>query len=125
MLGSVHADKCPAGGVFVAADVHYLASGAAQAAAVVAADAAFAHLMPCAVPTPWPVTACPRPRDPDCPILKSTPLTAGPRWPTRRQELEPGLPARVREASGSRPDLAASPILCAANECVNVGGCWS
>ena len=35
----------PGGGVFVAADVHYLASGAARAAAVVAADAAFSHLV--------------------------------------------------------------------------------
>jgi len=43
--GSVDADKCPAGGVFVAADVHYLEPGAAQAAAVVAADVAFAHLV--------------------------------------------------------------------------------
>jgi len=32
-------------GVFVAADVHYLASGGARAAAVVAADAAFSHLV--------------------------------------------------------------------------------
>ncbi len=31
-------------GVFVAADVHYLASGGARAAAVVAADAAFSRL---------------------------------------------------------------------------------
>ncbi len=34
----------PGAGVFVATDVHYLASGAARAAAVVAADAAFSHL---------------------------------------------------------------------------------
>ena len=34
----------PRGGVFVAADVHYLASGGARAAAVVAADAAFSRL---------------------------------------------------------------------------------
>jgi deoxyribonuclease V len=34
----------PGGGVFVAADVHYLASGGARAAAVVAADAAFSLL---------------------------------------------------------------------------------
>jgi deoxyribonuclease V len=34
----------PGGGVFVAADVHYLASGGARAAAVVAADAAFSCL---------------------------------------------------------------------------------
>jgi deoxyribonuclease V len=33
------------GGVFVATDVHYLASGAARAAAVVAADAAFSRLI--------------------------------------------------------------------------------
>ena len=33
------------GGVFVAADVHYLASGGARAAAVVAADTAFSHLI--------------------------------------------------------------------------------
>jgi deoxyribonuclease V len=32
-------------GVFVAADVHYLATGGARAAAVVAADAAFSHLL--------------------------------------------------------------------------------
>ena len=31
--------------MFVAADAHYLASGAARAAAVVAADAAFSHLV--------------------------------------------------------------------------------
>ena len=34
----------PGGGVFVAADVHYLASGGARAAAVVALDAAFSRL---------------------------------------------------------------------------------
>ena len=34
----------PGGGVFVAADVHYLASGGARAAAVVAPDAAFSRL---------------------------------------------------------------------------------
>ena len=33
----------PGGGIFVAADVHYLASGGARAAAVVAADAAFSR----------------------------------------------------------------------------------
>ena len=33
------------GGVFVAADVHYLASGGARAAAVVAADTAFSRLI--------------------------------------------------------------------------------
>ena len=33
------------GGVFVAADVHYLAAGGARAAAVVAADTAFSHLI--------------------------------------------------------------------------------
>ena len=37
--------KCPGKGVFVAADVHYLASGGARAAAVVAADAAFSRLV--------------------------------------------------------------------------------
>ncbi len=35
----------PGAGVFVAADMHYLASGAARAAAVVAADVAFCHLV--------------------------------------------------------------------------------
>jgi deoxyribonuclease V len=34
----------PGGGVFVAADAHYLASGGARAAAVVATDAAFSRL---------------------------------------------------------------------------------
>ncbi len=33
------------GGVFVAADVHYLPSGGARAAAVLAADATFGHLL--------------------------------------------------------------------------------
>jgi deoxyribonuclease V len=33
------------GGLFVAADVHYLASGGARAAAVVSADAAFSRLI--------------------------------------------------------------------------------
>jgi hypothetical protein len=37
--------SCPDGGVFVAADVHYLASGSARAAAVVAADAGFSRLV--------------------------------------------------------------------------------
>jgi deoxyribonuclease V len=41
MLRSVQ----PGGAVFVAADVHYLASGAALAAAVVAADAVFSRLV--------------------------------------------------------------------------------
>jgi deoxyribonuclease V len=35
----------PGGGVFVAADVHYLPSGGARAAAVLAADAAFGRLL--------------------------------------------------------------------------------
>ncbi len=39
------AGRYPDGGVFVAADVHYLASGGARAAAVVAADAAFSRLV--------------------------------------------------------------------------------
>jgi hypothetical protein len=34
----------PSHGVFVAADVHYLASGGARAAAVIAADSAFSRL---------------------------------------------------------------------------------
>jgi deoxyribonuclease V len=37
--------RCPGEGVYVAADVHYLASGGARAAAVVAADAAFSRLV--------------------------------------------------------------------------------
>ena len=37
--------SCPDAGVFVAADVHYLASGGARAAAVVAADAGFSRLV--------------------------------------------------------------------------------
>ena len=41
ILRSVETGIHPGGGVFVAADVHYLASGSARAAAVVAADAAF------------------------------------------------------------------------------------
>jgi deoxyribonuclease V len=41
MLRSVQ----PGGAVFVAADVHYLASGAARAAGVVAADAVFSRLV--------------------------------------------------------------------------------
>ncbi len=43
--GGVETDRRPGRGVFVAADVHYLASGGARAAAVVAADAAFSHLV--------------------------------------------------------------------------------
>ena len=41
---SVETGTHPGGGVFVAADVHYLASGGARAAAVVAVDAAFSRL---------------------------------------------------------------------------------
>jgi deoxyribonuclease V len=41
----VEAGRGPGGGVFVAADVHYLPSGGARAAAVVAADATFGHLL--------------------------------------------------------------------------------
>jgi deoxyribonuclease V len=41
----VETGKCPGKGVFVAADVHYLASGGARAAAGVAADAAFSRLV--------------------------------------------------------------------------------
>ena len=37
--------RCPGAGVFVAADVHYLASGGARAAAVAAADAGFSCLV--------------------------------------------------------------------------------
>jgi deoxyribonuclease V len=37
--------RCPVGGVFVAADVHYLAAGGARAAAVVSADAAFSRMV--------------------------------------------------------------------------------
>ena len=44
ILGIVETGTPLGAGVFVAADVHYLASGGAQAAAVVAADAAFSHL---------------------------------------------------------------------------------
>jgi deoxyribonuclease V len=40
----VETDRPPRAGVFVAADVHYLDSGGARAAAVVAADAAFSQL---------------------------------------------------------------------------------
>jgi deoxyribonuclease V len=40
----VETDGDPCAGVFVATDVHYLASGGARAAAVVAADAAFSRL---------------------------------------------------------------------------------
>ena len=42
--GGVETGLRPGGGVFVAADVHYLACGGARAAAVIAADAAFFHL---------------------------------------------------------------------------------
>jgi deoxyribonuclease V len=45
ILGSVETGTRPSQGVFVAADVHYLASGGARAAAVVAADAAFSRLI--------------------------------------------------------------------------------
>ncbi len=41
----VQAGRQPGGGVFVAVDVHYLPGGGARAAAVVAADAAFCHLL--------------------------------------------------------------------------------
>ena len=41
----------PGAGVFVAADVHYLASGGARAAAVVAADTAFPAWR--ATASPW------------------------------------------------------------------------
>lgn len=37
--------SCPDGGVFVAADVHYLSSGGARAAAVVSADAGFSRVV--------------------------------------------------------------------------------
>jgi endonuclease V-like protein UPF0215 family len=53
-------------GVFVAADVHYLASGGSRAAAVVAADAAFSRLtadrtalVPDAEPSATPTSARP------------------------------------------------------------------
>jgi deoxyribonuclease V len=42
---SVEAGRCTGGDVFVAADVHYLASGGARAAAVMAADATFTRLV--------------------------------------------------------------------------------
>jgi len=42
---TAQADGGPGAGVFVAADVHYLAAGGARAAAVVAADAAFSYLL--------------------------------------------------------------------------------
>jgi hypothetical protein len=45
ILGRVHAGKRPGEGVFVAVDVHYLPSGAARAAAVVAANATFSCLL--------------------------------------------------------------------------------
>jgi deoxyribonuclease V len=44
ILGIVETGTHLGAGVFVAADVHYPASGGARAAAVVAADAAFSHL---------------------------------------------------------------------------------
>ena len=37
--------SCPDGGVFVAADVHYLSSGGVRAAAVVSADAGFSRVV--------------------------------------------------------------------------------
>jgi deoxyribonuclease V len=45
ILWRVHTGRRPGADVFAAADVHYLPSGEAQAAAVVAADAAFCHLL--------------------------------------------------------------------------------
>jgi deoxyribonuclease V len=42
--GDVETGRDPGAGAFVAVDVHYLASGGARAAAVVAADAAFCRL---------------------------------------------------------------------------------
>jgi deoxyribonuclease V len=44
ILGDVETGRDQEAGVFVAADVHYLASGGARAAAVVAADTAFCRL---------------------------------------------------------------------------------
>jgi deoxyribonuclease V len=44
ILGIVETGTHLGAGVFAAADVHYLASGGARTAAVVAADAAFSHL---------------------------------------------------------------------------------
>ena len=44
ILGTVETGTHPGAGVFVAADVHYLATGGARAAAVVAADATFSCL---------------------------------------------------------------------------------
>ena len=44
ILRSVEPGEHPGGHVFVAADVHYLASGGARAAAVIAGDAAFSRL---------------------------------------------------------------------------------
>jgi deoxyribonuclease V len=44
ILGAMETGAPPGAGVFVAADVHYLASGGARAAAVVAGDAAFSRL---------------------------------------------------------------------------------
>ena len=43
--GDVETGRHPSGAVFVAVDVHYLASGGARAAAVVAANAAFSRLV--------------------------------------------------------------------------------
>ena len=45
ILWRVQADRRPSGGVCVAVDVHYLPSGEAQAAAVVAADVTFCRLL--------------------------------------------------------------------------------
>jgi deoxyribonuclease V len=45
MLGGMPTSGNAGAGVFVAADVHYLASGGARAAAAVAADTAFSHLL--------------------------------------------------------------------------------
>jgi deoxyribonuclease V len=44
ILGAAETGPHPGGGVFVAADVHYLPSGGARAAAVVAVDATFCRL---------------------------------------------------------------------------------
>jgi deoxyribonuclease V len=45
ILRGMTPEERPAGGAFVAADVHYLASGAARAAAVIAADATFSRVV--------------------------------------------------------------------------------
>ncbi len=45
ILSGVESARSAGREVFVAADVHYFASGGARAAAVVAADAAFSHLV--------------------------------------------------------------------------------